>query len=183
MAPRQALARLTVPVSERDHIWGPAEALVTLLEYGDFECPHCRQAHPAVQSLLAAPPFPIRFVYRHFPLAQVHPHAQQAAEAAEAAGAQEKFWEMHDLLFDNQQALADDDLLQYAALLQLDLTRFATELASHIHAQRVRDQFMSGIHSGVNGTPTFFVNDLRHDGSYNFASLLEAVTEARDEAG
>jgi protein-disulfide isomerase len=170
---------LQVPVSaRRDHVIGGTDAAVTLVEYGDFECPYCGQAYPAVKEVVGAFLGQMRFVFRHFPLTQVHPHAAHAAEAAEAAAAQRQFWEMHDLLYENQGALADDDLLAYAARLGLDLDRFQVELAQGAHAQHVRDDFMGGVRSGVNGTPTFFINGRRHDGSYDPRSLAEAVTAA-----
>ncbi len=169
--------RLTVPISGRDHVRGPAVARYTLLEYGDFECPYCGAAHRVVEQLLAMMGEEITFAFRHFPLSQVHPHAQQAAEAAEAAGAQGRFWEMHDMLFEHQDRLGAQDLLGYAAALRLDLRRFALELEQRVHAPRVREDFMSGIRSGVNGTPTFFVNGVRHNGGWDFGSLVEALRE------
>ena len=120
------------------------------------------------------------FTFRHFPLATAHPHAQQAAEAAEAAGAQGAFWEMHDTLFENQQALEDEDLVNYAGQLELDLNQFITDLGTHVYAPRVREDFLSGARSGVNGTPTFFINGLRHDGSYDFDALMVAIGKAME---
>jgi protein-disulfide isomerase len=117
----------------------------------------------------------LRFAYRHFPLTQIHPHAQQAAEAAEAAAVQGRFWELHDLLFTHQDRLTLQDLLGYAAALGLDVQRYALELENHVHAPRVREDFLSGVRSGVNGTPTFFVNGVRHNGGYDLESLLEAL--------
>jgi protein-disulfide isomerase len=117
----------------------------------------------------------LRFAYRHFPLTQIHPHAQQAAEAAEAAAVQGRFWELHDLLFTHQDRLTLQDLLGYAAALGLDVPRYALELENHVHAPRVREDFLSGVRSGVNGTPTFFVNGVRHNGGYDLESLLEAL--------
>ncbi len=171
---RQA-TQLTVTVSERDHVHGPASAPVTLVEYGDFECPHCAEAHGILQELEEIAGKQFRLAFRHFPLATVHPHAQNAAEAAAAAGAQGKFWEMHDLLFERQDALELEDLAQYAADLDLDVERFLRELEEHVHAARVRQDFLSGARSGVNGTPTFFINGVRHDGSYQLESLLAAI--------
>jgi protein-disulfide isomerase len=169
---------LTVPVSERDHTLGPTTAPVTLVEYGDYECPFCGQAHPVVAQLHQLLGHRLRIVFRHFPLTTVHPHAQLAAEAAEAAGAQGKFWEMHDVLFEHQHALDADALVQYAAALSLDLRRFGSDLAQHRHAPRVREHFLSGARSGVNGTPSFFINGVRHNGSYDFDTLLTAIEEA-----
>jgi len=171
---------LAVPVGPRDHIIGPDTAPVTLVEYGDYECPYCGAAHPIVQALVDRLGDDLRFVFRHFPLAQAHPHAQQAAEAAEAAGVQGKFWQMHDLLYEHQTALDSHHLLAYAGALGLDVERFASELASHVHADRVRQDFMSGVRSGVNGTPSFFINGRRHDGSYDLRTLLAAIVAAAE---
>ena len=167
--------RLTVPVGERDHVLGPATARVTLVEYGDYECPYCGAAHASVEQVRQELGNELRFVFRHFPLSQIHPHAYQAAEAAEAAGAQGRFWEMHHLLFTNQDRLGLRDLIGYAGALGLDLERFVTDLRSHAHAGRLREDFLSGVRSGVNGTPTFFVNGIRHDGGYDAEVLLEAL--------
>jgi len=149
---------LAMPVGPRDHILGPDMAPVTMVEYGDYECPYCGAAHPIVQAIVERLGDDLRFAFRHFPLAQMHPHAQQAAEAAEAAGAQGKFWEMHDMLYEHQTALDGPHLLTYAAALNLDVERFADELTRRVYADRVREDFMSGVRSGVNGTPTFFIN-------------------------
>jgi protein-disulfide isomerase len=170
--------QLRLPVSGRDHALGTPTAPVTLLEYGDYECPFCAAAHPAVKHVLQLAPGDILFAYRHFPLTQIHPHAQEAAEAAEAAGAQGRFWEMHDLLFAHQDHLALRDLVEYANALGLDLDRFASELESGAHTARVREDFLSGVRSGVNGTPTFFVNGIRHNGGYDPESLLDAIGSA-----
>jgi len=169
---------LTVPVSERDHVRGPATAPLTLLEYGDYECPFCGAAHPIVKEVERLLEGDLRFAYRHFPLSQIHPHAYQAAEAAEAAGAQGRFWEMHDQLFEHQDRLDTSDLITYADALGLDLTRFVHDLETHAHAPRLREDFLSGVRSGVNGTPTFFVNGVRHNGGYDLPSLVEALREA-----
>jgi protein-disulfide isomerase len=166
---------LTVAVSERDHIRGSADAPVVMVEYADFECPFCGEAYPVVKALERSLENTLAVVFRHFPLASVHPHAQLAAEAAEAAGTQNSFWEMHDMLFENQDALAPSDLLAYAAALGLDEKKFARDLSEHRYAPKVRDDFMSGVRSGVNGTPAFFINGVRHTGSYDFASLLAAI--------
>jgi protein-disulfide isomerase len=169
---------LTVPVGPDDWSDGPEDAPVTFVEYGDFECPHCASMEPVLQELrrLAGPG--MRFVYRHFPLTSSHPHAQSAAEAAEAAGAQGAFWPMHDALFANQQALTDRDLVGYAAALGLDADAVATALASHTYEPNVREDFMSGVRSGVSGTPTFFINGVRYDGEYTLDALARAVQKA-----
>jgi protein-disulfide isomerase len=161
------MSSLTTPVSERDHVQGPADAPVTLVEYGDFECPYCGMAYPIVKQLQATMGRDLRFAFRHFPIRESHPHAEHAAEAAEAAGAQGKFWQMHDALYENQHALGDAALARYADALGLDTARFEAELRAHTHAKRVRDDFMGGVRSGVNGTPTFFINGERYDGPWN----------------
>jgi protein-disulfide isomerase len=166
---------LTVPIGDGDHVRGPRTTRVTLLEYGDYECPFCSAAHKVVHEVRAMLGDELRFAYRHFPLAQIHPHAFVAAEAAEAAGAQGKFWGMHDLLFRHQDRLGAEDLLEYARRLDLELPRFTRELASHTHAPTVRAHFSSGVRSGVNGTPTFFINGYRHNGGYDLPSLVEAL--------
>jgi protein-disulfide isomerase len=170
---------LTLPVDEaRDHIQGPPSAAVTLVEYGDYECPYCGAAYPIVKDLQARMGDRLRFVFRNFPISTSHPHAERAAEAAEAAGAQGSFWEMHDLLYENQKRLRDDDLRSYAQALELDVELFDRELADERHAARVREDFMSGVRSGVNGTPTFYVNGARHDDSYDVETLLTALEAA-----
>jgi protein-disulfide isomerase len=169
---------LMPPVGERDHVIGPRNAPVTLLEYGDYECPYCGAAHPVVKEVRRRLGNSLRFAFRHFPLTRVHPHAEHAAEAAEAAGAQGKFWQMHDLLFEHQAALEDEDLLLYAGALGLDLDRFANELELGLHAARVREDFLSGVRSGVNGTPTFFINGRRHEGASDVQTLLAAIADA-----
>src|SRR5262249_2263541 len=149
---------LSLPVGARDHAQGPADAPITLVEYGDYECPYCRRAYSIVKQLQQRLGERLRFVFRNFPLAQIHLHAQQAAEAAEVAGDQGKFWEMHDTLFENQRALGDSHLRAYAEAIGLDGAQFARKLETHTAAGRVRADFLSGVHSGVNGTPTFFIN-------------------------
>jgi protein-disulfide isomerase len=173
----QTHTQLAVPVNAQDHSRGPKDAPITLVEYGDFECPHCGQAHYQLQELEKAIGESMRLVFREFPLTTVHPHAAQAAEAAESAGAQRKFWPMHDVLFENQDALAEEDLLQYAAAIDLDVEQFARDLIQERFAPRVREHFMGGVRSGVNGTPTFFINGVRHDGGFDYQSLLEAINE------
>jgi protein-disulfide isomerase len=176
MDPSQT-ARLTLPVSERDHAYGPATAPVTLVEYGDFECPYCGQAYPIVKELQRRLGSGMRFVYRHFPLSNIHPNAQRAAESAEAAAIQGKFWEMHDALFENQRAL-DAGLERLAREVGLDVERWSSEMTHHTHAGKVRDDFMSGVRSGVNGTPTFYINGVRHDGAYDLGTLEAAIEAA-----
>jgi protein-disulfide isomerase len=168
-----------MPVSEdRDHVQGPAGAAVTLVEYGDYECPYCGAAYPIVKEVQSRMGETLRFVFRNFPITTSHPHAEQAAEAAEAAATQNRFWEMHDVLYENQSNLRDADLRAYADTLSLDVEQFDNELSEHVHAPRVREDFMSGVRSGVNGTPTFFINGTRHDDSYDLETLLAALKEA-----
>ena len=169
---------LTMPVSDdRDHIQGPAAAPVTLVEYGDYQCPFCGAAYPILKDVQARMGDGLRFVFRNFPISTSHPNAELAAEAAEAAAVQDRFWEMHDLLYENQDRLGSADLHAYAERLGLDLETFDRELASHAYAARVREDFMSGVHSGVNGTPTFYLNGSRYDGSYETESLLAALRD------
>jgi len=160
-----------------DHVRGPEDAPVTLVEYGDFECPHCGRAEPIVRDLLAGFGADVRFVFRHLPLTDVHEHAQLAAEASEAAAAQGRFWEMHDLLFRHQDALDFDGLVGYARDLGLDVDRFSDDLQSRRHALRVSRDVQSADQSGVAGTPTFFVNGMRHYGAYDEATLGELVRQ------
>jgi protein-disulfide isomerase len=179
MSTTQWQTALTVPVDEdRDHVQGPADAAVTLVEYGDYECPYCGAAYPIVKEVQARMGDRLRFVFRNFPITTSHPHAEQAAESAEAAAAQERFWEMHDVLYENQRHLEDEDLRAYAEQVGLDVERFGKELAEHVHAARVREDFMSGVRSGVNGTPTFYINGARHDDSYELEVLLAALESA-----
>jgi formate-nitrite transporter family protein len=175
---RSELSELTEPVSERDHVRGPDDAAVTLVQYGDFECPSCGDMFPVLKRIRDRLGNQLRFAFRHFPLAQSHPHAQQAAEAAEAAAAQGAFWRMHDLLYENQRALTRDDLVDYAAELGLDTEQFERELAEGVHEERVHEDFSSGMRSGVNGTPTFFINGERYDGLLEFEPLLLALADA-----
>src|SRR5579862_7735455 len=168
-------AVLTMPVGARDHIQGAAQATLTLVEYGDYECPHCGRAYPIVKEVQERMGAALRFVFRNFPLTEAHPHAEHAAEAAEAAAAQGRFWEMHDMLYEHQDALEDEDLVRYAKSLHLDVTRFVKEMEAGAYLERVRADFSSGVRSGVNGTPTFFINGARHDGPFDLASLLAAI--------
>jgi protein-disulfide isomerase len=171
-------AKLTVPLDESyDHIRGPADAHVTLLEYGDYECPYCGQAYGFVKELEESVGDMVRFAFRNFPLTSIHPHAESAAEAAAAAGAQGKFWDMHDCLFEHQEALDDIYLIEYADMIGVDMVRFTRELSGRRHAARVRQDFLSGVRSGVNGTPTFFINGVRYDGAYDLDSWLAAIED------
>lgn len=172
------MAELTLPVGERDHAQGPAGALVTLVEYGDYECPYCGRAFPIVKQIQEILGDRLRFVFRNFPLAEMHPHARNAALAAEAAAEQGKFWEMHDALYEHQKALGDVHLREIAQGLGLDADRLMNDVGAGKNDERVREDFMSGVRSGVNGTPTFFINGKRHDEGYDFDVLLAAVQGA-----
>jgi protein-disulfide isomerase len=169
------MTALSRAVDGKDWVRGSADAPVTLLEYADFECPFCGQAFRELKRLERAAGDRLRFVFRHFPLTQAHPHARLAAEAAEAAGAQGKFWEMHDTLFTHQRALELSDLLAYADDLGLDTARFARDLEQHRFSPKVRRDFMEGVRSGVNGTPTAFINGERWDGPFTDAALLAGI--------
>src|SRR5438270_5046514 len=177
-----AIVDLSEPVdAERDHVRGPAEAPVTVVEYGDFECPYCGRAEPAVRELLRE--FgDVRYVWRHLPLTDVHPRAQAAAEAAEAAAEQGAFWEMHDLLLDRQDELKASDLLRHAEELGLDVERFESDLQRHAGGERIAEDVDSADLSGVSGTPTFFINERRHHGAYDIDTLSAAVRAARARA-
>jgi protein-disulfide isomerase len=166
----------------RDHVRGPDDAPVTLLEYGDFECPYCGQAEAVIRELLASHGDEVRYVWRHLPLNDVHPTAQLASEAAEAAAAQGRFWEMHDLLLEHPGELGQSDLEAYAGQLGLDVERMTDELRRREYASRVSEDVASADESGVSGTPTFFVNGRRHYGAYDIATLTETVKAARRRA-
>lgn len=167
--------KLVEPIKERDHALGPEDAPVTLVEYGDLECPYCRQVNPVIRELRRRLGGRLRYVFRHFPIRSTHVHAQLAAEAAEAAGAQGKFWEMQEFILEHQEALDESHLLEYATELDLDLERFKEDLDAHAYAERVKEDFHSGVMSGVNGTPTFFINGVRYDGAWDLESLIDAV--------
>ncbi|HUL02028.1 MAG TPA: DsbA family protein [Gemmatimonadales bacterium] len=177
------VVQLTEPVSDRDHSVGPSDAPLTLLEYGDYECPHCGRAFPIVQDVRRRMGDQLRFVFRNFPLTQIHEHAEHAAEVAEAAAAQGKFWPMHDWLFRHQFALDDETLLEGAQDLKLDVERVRRELANGTYRSRVRADFSTGIKSGVNGTPTFYINGVRHDGDFSADTLMAALGEALHSSG
>ncbi len=169
---------LSQPVTALDHALGAADAPLTLVEYGDYECPHCGRLRPILHDLLQHFPGRLRLVYRHFPLATVHRHAQHAAEAAETAAAQDKFWPMHDLLFQHQSNLTDEDLVNYADQIGLNLDQFMSQMKQHLHAPRVRDHFQSGLRSGVTSTPTLFLNSTRLSTPHDMQSLHKAISSA-----
>jgi protein-disulfide isomerase len=172
--------QLTLEVAERDHVLGPSHALVTLLEYGDFECPYCAAAFPSVKAVARRLGPELRFVFRNFPLRELHPHAELAAEAAEAAGAQGAFWAMHDMLFEHQSDLSGGALVRYAARAVPDTDRWIADMHQRTFNARVREDLASGARSGVRGTPTFFINGVRHEGAYDELSLMFAIQEALD---
>jgi protein-disulfide isomerase len=169
---------LAVPVEAIDHVLGASHARVTVVEYGDFECPNCKQAAPAVKLLLERFAGRVRLVWRHFPLEEVHPHALGAAIAAEAAAAQGKFWGMHDLLFQNQSHLKPQQLRGYAEHLELDMARYDAEVEGQLYLQRVREQIDGGERSGVRSTPTFYVNGTIQDVSFGLQALHDRVEGA-----
>ena len=170
-APETAL-----PTPDRDHIQGPIDAPIMLLEYGDYECPYCGEAYPVVKSIQKQLGDRLCFAFRNFPLVNSHPHAEHAAEAAEAAGAQGHFWEMHDLLFEHQEALEDEDLAEYATMAGLNAERLIKEVQASAYEARLRQDFRSGARQGVNGTPSFFINGVRYDGNPDVEDLLAALT-------
>ena len=170
-------SKLALPIGGRDHIQGPIDAPFTLLEYGDYECPFCGAAYPEIKAVQEALGDRLCFAFRNFPLVNSHPHAQHAAEAAEAAGVQGRFWEMHDLLFEHQKALKGEDLARYAAALRLDAHRVMAEILAGEHAARVREDFRSGARGGVNGTPTLFINGVRFTGQPDADDLLAALKQ------
>lgn len=169
---------LSVPIGKSDHAQGPDDAPVALVEYGDYQCPYCADMQPMLKSIAKAMGSQLRFVFRHMPLLEMHPYAQHAAEAAEAAGAQGKFWEMHDAIFQQQAALGSDLLHQLAVRIKLDMEQFSADLDARRYRPRVKRDFMSGMRSGVAGTPTFFINGKRYEGALDHAALLSAVGRA-----
>ena len=166
---------LTLPVSARDHTEGDADASLTLVEYGDYQCPYCGAAYPMVKRLQKTLGKKLRFVFRNFPLTQAHPYAVIAAETAEAASLQGKFWEMHDLLFEQQALLEPDIIPTWAERLGLDLEKLGNDISHGVVEERIKEDRQSGIRSGVNGTPTFFINGARYDGMPDYGSLLAAL--------
>ena len=176
------MTNLILPVENRDHMRGRKNAAVTLLEYGDYECPHCGRAFGIVNLIERELGDDLLFAFRNFPLSQVHPHALHAAFAAEAAALQHKFWDMHAMLFEHQDMLDDEHLIGYAERLGLDEGQFIRDMNSTAVQQRVREDFLTGVRSGVNGTPTFFINGRRYDGSYEHDALLAALERERSAA-
>jgi protein-disulfide isomerase len=176
------MSRLTEPLGPHDHVLGRPAAPAQIVEYGDYECPFCARAHHEMATVLRSAGNVVRYAFRHFPLAQIHPHALLAAQAAEAAGAQGRFWMMHSMLFENPDSLAPSDLMVYAETLGLDVRRFARELRNGAHLPKVESDFRTGVRSGVNGTPTFFIDGVRHDRGWHADSITAAVREATERA-
>ncbi|HEY5805824.1 MAG TPA: thioredoxin domain-containing protein [Candidatus Saccharimonadales bacterium] len=175
------MATLSEPVAERDHLRGQDNAPVILVEYGDYECPYSGQAHDVVSQIEEDLAGTVSFVYRNFPLTQIRPHALPAALAAEAAARQGRFWEMHDILFQQQERLESEYLIAFAQVLGLDLERFIIDMTSDDATARVREDFVGGIKSGVDGTPTFYINGIRHDGPYDYETLKAAIEKAAEQ--
>ena len=172
------MSKLKNAITEDDHVQGDTNAPVTLVEYGDYQCPHCRVAYPLVKRLEHHFGEKLRFVFRNFPLTQIHPFAEPAAEVAEFANAQGKFWEMHDKLYENQGRLGEALYVDLAEKLKLSTTALHQALQQKTFEARVRADFKGGVRSGVNGTPTFFINGHRHDGSFDFETLVSAIRQA-----
>jgi protein-disulfide isomerase len=169
------MSKLNPPVSKNDHIQGSPDALLELVEYGDFECPHCGAAHPIVKRIQKEFGKKLKFVFRHFPITNAHPHAFSAAVAAEAAGRQRKFWEMHDLIYEHQTQLSDSAFLAFANVLGLNMTLFEQDFQDQELSDKVEADFESGIRSGVNGTPSFYINGEKYQGTYDYESLSSAI--------
>lgn len=167
------MRQLTLPINDSDHILGDPFAPIELIEYGDYECPHCGRAYPIVKNIKQQFGDSIRFVFRNFPLSKIHPHALLAAVATEAAGLQDKFWEMHDIIFEHQKSLDIENILSFAGRIGLDLDRFKTDIGQQSSYNKVDRDFESGIRSGVNGTPSFFVNGRKFEGDWTNGGLLE----------
>jgi protein-disulfide isomerase len=172
---------LSIPVGPEDHSRGPLDAKITVVEYGDYQCPYCGQAYPIVEKLLSTFAESMRLIFRNLPLADVHPHAEAAAEMAEAVGLQGKFWEIHDVLYENQRDLSDAALRRYAEGVGADVADAAKAIAGGGPSRRVEDDFEGAIRSGANGTPTFFVNGLRYDGSWMYEPFAEYLSQQLDE--
>jgi protein-disulfide isomerase len=169
---------LRTPVNETDHLFGPADAPIELVEYGDYQCPHCGKAHPIVKDLLQQVGQQVKFAFRHFPLSKIHPQARMAALAAEAAGLQNKYWKMHDIIFENQKRLHHTALLEYAAGIGLQMDQFTSDMERQELATKVDSHFYSGMRSGVSATPTFFINGEKYTGSWENDDLLQYLKSA-----
>lgn len=169
---------LSIPVNDQDHSQGVASAAVTLVEYGDYECPYCGAAYPIIKAVQKKLGSKLRFVFRNFPLNNMHPFAELAAEAAEAAGAQGKFWEMHDAIYENQDSLGEEMLEELAKKLKLDINRFNSDVNTKKYKDRIKKDFMGGVKSGVNGTPSLFINGERFDGNLDEESLIAFIRQS-----
>ncbi|MBD2534211.1 DsbA family protein [Nostoc flagelliforme FACHB-838] len=170
--------RLLVPISEQDHIQGLVSASVTLVQYGDYQCPTCSETHQLIKAIQQQVN-DLCFVFRHFPQPQIHPSAQRAAEAAQAAASQGQFWQMHDILFTHQQALGNGDLVEYANNLGLDIPQFLQDISSQVHIARINQDIESGLHSGVTAAPALFINGIRYTSHWNIKQLMAAIVTAR----
>jgi protein-disulfide isomerase len=168
-------AKLTPPVSKSDHLLGSPDALIELVEYGDYQCPHCGLAHPILKKIRKTFGKKLRFAFRHFPLSNVHEYALPAALAAEAADKQQRFWEMHDMIYEHQQQLNGYALLDFALDLRLNIPLFKMDIQDPLLAEKVERDFESGVRSGVNGTPSFFINGYKYNGAYDYPSLTAAI--------
>lgn len=169
------MSKLIIPVTAQDHIQGDENAAITLVEYGDYECPYCGDAYPIVKAIQKHFDKRLRLVFRNFPLVESHPHAGIAAITAEFAATQNKFWEMHDILYENQESLEIPDLMGYAESLHLSGKSLRDAIEKDMFNEKIKSDFMGGIRSGVNGTPTFYINEIRHDGSFDYENLLNAI--------
>ena len=174
------MSKLKPAVSSKDHVQGNADAAIELVEYGDYECPHCGRAYPIIKRVQKKLGDKLKFVFRNFPLAEIHPHATNAAVATEAAAAQEKFWEMHDAIYENQGKMEDEDLIHHAQKTGLDIARFEADFEKESMQQKVEDDFESGVRSGVNGTPSFFINGEKYEDSWDEQSLLDFLAAIDD---
>jgi protein-disulfide isomerase len=169
------MPKLTPPVNKNDHIHGPVNASLELVEYGDYQCPHCGAAHPVVRQIQKKFGRHLKFVFRHFPLSNVHEYALPAAIAAEAAARQDKFWQMHDIIFENQSLLSDQAFIEFALAIGLNIPAFRMDVMDEALAEKIETNFESGVRSGVNGTPSFFINGMKYNGSFDYAPLSEIL--------
>jgi protein-disulfide isomerase len=171
----QNMPKLTPPINQHDHIQGLGDAPITLLEYGDYQCPHCAAAYPIIKEIQKIFSKKLRFAFRNFPLANIHEFAIPAALAAEAAGRQDKYWEMHDFIFEHQAKLSKLAFIEFAQMLKLNIAHFKMDFQDKKLEQKIEEDFESGVRSGVNGTPSFYINQHKYDGSYDFGSMAETI--------
>jgi protein-disulfide isomerase len=169
------MSKLKPPIGKQDHVRGNANAPVSLVEYGDFQCPHCGEAYPIIEDIVRELGHDLRFAYRHFPLSTAHPLALSAAIAAEAAARQRKFWPMHHKIFENQASLSIEALWEFGTIIGLDMKQFEKDINDRALEEKVQDDFESGVRSGVNGTPTFFINEIRYNGGHDRDSIMAAL--------